>query len=807
MPSDKSLVMNGSFENFSKEEVFDVVGLTRQCVEVVFDGESVSDTGKILVKAGCVLEATRPPDQGGKSAFVSLYTDSAAGFRVYTRPLPDEVKPLGTLADLIREARRVAQHAGQAVMGGLLDDFSVEEVLDVISLSRSMMEVQFVRSDDLVGTLRCKAGLVLSASIGERSGLDAFIDIFCHPGRSFLVVRVPETDELTEPLGTLREFVSQGRKRKSSESQSKQPPEASVMEGPLSETSLDEVLQVISLSRQLLEVVLSDESGTVGAIVVKAGHLLDAQAVRVQYDGAQALLWLHRNPGTYFTVLHRPRGSRDYTSLGPIAELLRQAASETTRRLPKVADSSTGTQPVVMEGSLEDFALAEVFEVLSLSRQRLRLILLSEENKLGQVTLKAGRVMSARVSGAKGIEAFRSLVQLPAQRFVVRRLPDSEADQPLGMLGDWLKRVQSSSASEVLIAGDFKQFSLTEVFDVLSLSRQVLVLEFRSSGSKLGSLRVKAGHVLACEFGDLKGQASFQSLVLAPGEQFVVRRESGGAQEASLGLLRDWLSDSKKPERSQREIVMAGSLEEFPLVEVMEVVSLSRQLMEISLRGKGKTRGAILVKSGMVLVARTRRSGKDSEAALQVLLKSPGDEFVVLLANWSKALPEPIMSVRALVGRLRSSTGPSAFGVGGLNAARDLADIDIDIDEDDDATLIGAIGPGDVATVVLSDKEVAGLIPDETVLLDDMTQLRGLIESLRHQVDSMPAPSDATLDAALASIRHLEANRAEGSKDLEDAVRRALAEYGAGRVWMGILVLMQSLTFVAVVLLLFLRWL
>src|SRR6187549_435446 len=73
--------------------------------------------------------------------------------------------------------------------------------------------------------------------------------------------------------------------------------------------------------------------------------------------------------------------------------------------------------------------------------------------------------------------------------------------------------------------------------------------------------------------------------------------------------------DAGRPDGSAAEAVMAmqkisvlrGSLSDIGLVELLQVISAGRQYMAVELEeGEGRVLGALLLKSGMLLDARTR---------------------------------------------------------------------------------------------------------------------------------------------------------------------------------------------------------
>ena len=82
MSTQPKLLMEGTFESFSIDEVLDVVGLSRQTMEVVLEDES--RRGNIVVKAGQVLSANAPPDHG-RGAFHALYQQPGQSFTVWRR--------------------------------------------------------------------------------------------------------------------------------------------------------------------------------------------------------------------------------------------------------------------------------------------------------------------------------------------------------------------------------------------------------------------------------------------------------------------------------------------------------------------------------------------------------------------------------------------------------------------------------------------------------------------------------------------------------------------------------------------------
>ena len=95
---------------------------------------------------------------------------------------------------------------------------------------------------------------------------------------------------------------------------------------------------------------------------------------------------------------------------------------------------------LVMTGRLADFQLADVLQVVGLSRQFTSIELRSEDDRLfGTIWIKAGRVLGAEREGEKGRTAFYRMFGSAAEVFVVSRLPEPpDYPEPLGPLATLL---------------------------------------------------------------------------------------------------------------------------------------------------------------------------------------------------------------------------------------------------------------------------------------------------------------------------------------------------------------------------------
>lgn len=91
---------------------------------------------------------------------------------------------------------------------------------------------------------------------------------------------------------------------------------------------------------------------------------------------------------------------------------------------------------VVMQGSLRDFPLIDILQVVGISRQHTMVELRNHSRRpYGAVWLKSGRVLAARCGEGEGRNAFGALFGPDADTFLVVRLPDPpQFPDPLGGL-------------------------------------------------------------------------------------------------------------------------------------------------------------------------------------------------------------------------------------------------------------------------------------------------------------------------------------------------------------------------------------
>lgn len=201
----------------------------------------------------------------------------------------------------------------------------------------------------------------------------------------------------------------------------------------------------------------------------------------------------------------------------------------------------------VMEGSLAEFDLPSVMQVVSIGRQYTGVELFDASGSVvGTLLLKSGKILAANSGALSGLEAVTRLLRVsPENRFAVYR---TEAAQnvaaPVGAVGEILLKVIMSpppaAAPRVpVMEGSLAEFDLLTVLQVVSIGRQFVAVEVTDPGKTLiGKIDVKAGKVISATSGHLQGIDSIRKLLRSPPEsRFGVYRLNLPLGETALGSL------------------------------------------------------------------------------------------------------------------------------------------------------------------------------------------------------------------------------------------------------------------------------
>jgi chromosome partitioning protein len=200
----------------------------------------------------------------------------------------------------------------------------------------------------------------------------------------------------------------------------------------------------------------------------------------------------------------------------------------------------------VMEGEFGEFDLASVMQVVSIGRQFTGIELFDESgNVVGTLFLKSGKILAANSGSVSGLDAVTSLIRGGrSKRFSVYRAePLNDVASPVGSVGEVLLRLMESEPPPAqrtpVMQGDFVEFDLLSVLQVISIGRQFAAVELSDpQGRRLGTIELKSGKVLSATSDHLTGMDAIRRLARCPREtRFVVYRSRDAVAEHHLGPL------------------------------------------------------------------------------------------------------------------------------------------------------------------------------------------------------------------------------------------------------------------------------
>lgn len=276
-----------------------------------------------------------------------------------------------------------------------------------------------------------------------------------------------------------------------------------VIEGTFDRTSMDDLLQVVSLSRQCLEVVL----GTAGTMTVKGGQVLAARATPGEV-GAAAFCALYASPGRRYSVVRREAPAGDTAPIGSITSLVDRA-----RRAPRI--TAPPEPVVVIEGRLSETPLPELLDVISLSRNTFRV----EVPQAGaHLVVRGGQLLAIEVPGEPDpVRALGRLLREASASFTVLRTPASRGARSIGALVDLLGEAEGAWEDFATVV-EFPSGALHTVLAAPAADEAVARL-----GERLDALQAKlaeappvAGDVIAT-LAALEERVRAQDLRLAAG--------------------------------------------------------------------------------------------------------------------------------------------------------------------------------------------------------------------------------------------------------------------------------------------------
>jgi hypothetical protein len=403
---------------------------------------------------------------------------------------------------------------------------------------------------------------------------------------------------------------------------------APMVEGTFGRVTMDDLLGVVSMSRQCLELVL----GEAGSITVKSGQVLQARSGPGE-EGASAFFSLYGKPGSQFAVYRRDGPPPVLEPIGTVSSLVERA-----RRLP-----DPGT--TLLAGSFDNFSFAELIGAVSTSRQPLTITLIRADGSRALIRVKSGLVLGCEDPGPYGPrndrDSLHSVLRNPGRQFVVTKLAQTPAGPPIARLADLAAAALKQSRKQLLLEGRLADFPLVDVLSTLTLTRQAVELSTTDASGLVGQLLLKAGQVLEVRTRETThpgatpsgptGKSAFDKWLERPGDTFQVSRAKVSPGVQPLGRLGDWLVASRAPEPPAPKPLLEGRFTEFPLRDVLAVLANSRQGLALDLWRDAEWRGRLLVKSGMVVDARSSEPLID-RFACDAVLADPGTRFAVTRA-------------------------------------------------------------------------------------------------------------------------------------------------------------------------------
>lgn len=324
---------------------------------------------------------------------------------------------------------------------------------------------------------------------------------------------------------------------------------------------------------------------------------------------------------------------------------------------------------LLVSGDFESFPLSDVLATLGLTRQLVELIFIDDQGARASLLVKAGRILHAYDARTKatGAQAFAQMVRAPGQRFqVVRRRTAPPSNEPLGLLGDWIATANKlttqhqppehtpgpEAGKKTLVSGELAQFPLPDLFSVISMTRQWVVLELFDRHGLRGSLSVKGGMLLSVQHvKGASGLLALRTLLEDPGERFVASQQTGSLPASEpLGPLAEMLQQATARPAPAERVLVEGDLLEFGLDDVFSVISISRHCLRLELTPAQGSQTKIWIKASQVLGAE-RGLESDPVQVLAGLLADPHGSFVVV----QQPPPEQIASLGSLGELLREA--------------------------------------------------------------------------------------------------------------------------------------------------------
>jgi hypothetical protein len=484
-----------------------------------------------------------------------------------------------------------------------------------------------------------------------------------------------------------------------------------ILRGRLEDLDFGSLLSALRLGRQYLTLEVYDATGDcTGVVAVKAGQIVSASVDG--YTGLEAVRrLLETRDAAEFRVLPQPVAAELAAEpLGTIASITQALSQQSTES--EVGMLIARTQ--VMQGTLsEQLGFEDVLRGLSFTRQHVTLALSDTAGRaLGEVGVKANKVVSARAGGLVALPALQQLRRAPSgSQFALFVESHSVAHlHPLGSVGEvlertavapahttarltrtangahtapsqtltWTQGAQTTPGVGRVLEGSLEEFKLPHVLNALSTSRQHFEVQVRDeTAATIGVIEVKSGVVVAANTARLRGAPAAHELLRTHKGHFVaVRRVEDSAELPALLSLHELLQPPAAASRddtpsvvltravevsappTEAISVMNGQIGDLDVASILHVAGSSRQYTCVQIFDDQRTQlGAVYLKSGQVV--RAQAQDVTGVAAVRRLLHCPSD-FSFLVQRYPNSA-EATSSIGSIADILtRAASQPTA---------------------------------------------------------------------------------------------------------------------------------------------------
>ncbi len=239
-----------------------------------------------------------------------------------------------------------------------------------------------------------------------------------------------------------------------------------------------------------------------------------------------------------------------------------------TPEVPPAAPPPPEDGDPIMQGRVDDASFDEILEVLQLSDRCVVVSFMRGDAEVGAMMVESGQVLAAAAGGLHGMEALRQLCADHGETFEIRYEMAEEAGEPLGGVPELLAAMRQPAArpaapaardapqsrGALFLRGRLADFPLDLLIGSLDLSRQPIDIEFWRGEAILHRVHVKAGGIVGAESVSANGAAQALAAIRNdPGEEFRVYRRSSPLDGEPVAYLAALVPEPEEPGEPEPE--------------------------------------------------------------------------------------------------------------------------------------------------------------------------------------------------------------------------------------------------------------